>query len=535
MRFCLLLLLGCFQVSQAQDEVSVLIDSLAGASSPVEKTHLSLSIAEQLQHSNWSRAIHFLDVAKETATTSNSDSLLAEVNMVAGDMYSNKDALDIALENYLKAYDYYEDKKPSERFRLENNLAIVYARSNNEESALTYFDKVYQYQLAQKDSLVLAQILNNMGNLYLGKNADSALTYFEKAEQLAAKINNPDLSIYVQTNLGRSYLKKNEMNKARASFQKALNTLSKTTNVRTVSFLNNEMAQFYAENKQLDSALLYAKKVVAANDTLAPFSFEQQDAVELVYKSLLEKGAYKEASTYFEKFNQIRDSLALEDKLVNVERVIIEEKYRNKDKIRELEEGKQRARNYMILLALLVALVILGALLLRYRAKLKNTILEKQLATAKQKELNTQLQLKNKELVGKAMIELHRTEIIEEILTDLKSVRLKAAKRETQNAIDYVVKRLKRDTNTNLWEEFELRFEQVHESFYKNLITKHPDLTPKDKRLCALLKLNLTSKEIAQITGQTAKSVENARTRLRKKLDITHSETDLSAYLFSFD
>ena len=132
------------------------------------------------------------------------------------------------------------------------------------------------------------------------------------------------------------------------------------------------------------------------------------------------------------------------------------------------------------------------------------------------------------------MVEIHRTEIIEEILQDLKEVKRKAAKKETQQAIDYIAKRLKRDTNSNIWEEFEMRFEQVHESFYKNLSKKHPDLTSKDKRLCALLKLNLTSKEIAQITGQSSKSIENARTRLRKKLEITHSDVELSAYLSSF-
>lgn len=129
------------------------------------------------------------------------------------------------------------------------------------------------------------------------------------------------------------------------------------------------------------------------------------------------------------------------------------------------------------------------------------------------------------------MIEIHRTEIIEEILLDLKKVKRRVVKKETQQAIDFIAKRLKRDGNSNIWEEFEMRFERVHESFYENLSIKHPELTAGDKRLCALLKLNLTSKEIAQITGKTPKSVENARTRLRKKLAITHSNTDLSFYL----
>ena len=77
--------------------------------------------------------------------------------------------------------------------------------------------------------------------------------------------------------------------------------------------------------------------------------------------------------------------------------------------------------------------------------------------------------------------------------------------------------KIKQNTEKHVWEEFELHFEQVHESFYVSLNQKHPELTSRDRRLCALLKLNLNSKEIAQITGQSFKSIENARTRLRKK------------------
>lgn len=283
-----------------------------------------------------------------------------------------------------------------------------------------------------------------------------------------------------------------------------------------------------------DSSVYFAQKAMQNLDSLAPFGFEQQRAVGLLYKGYIAKGEFENAANYFEKYSAIGDSINLEDKRVNLEKILIGEEYRNKEKIHALEESKKQSRNYIILLALLTVLLFLGMLLYRFRNKLKRAELERQLATAKQKELNTNLELKNKELIGKAMVEMHRTEIIEDILNDLKEIKLKAVKKETQTAIDYIVKRLKRDTSANIWEEFELRFEQVHESFYTNLLEKHPDLSPRDKRLAALLKLNLTSKEIAQITGQSSKSVENARTRLRKKLDITNLQTDLSAYLSNF-
>lgn len=83
----------------------------------------------------------------------------------------------------------------------------------------------------------------------------------------------------------------------------------------------------------------------------------------------------------------------------------------------------------------------------------------------------------------------------------------------------------------NNWEEFELRFSNVYESFYKKLDALHPNLSALDKRICALIKLNLSTKEIANITKSSIRSIENIRTRLRKKIGLTNSKTDLNKYL----
>ena len=177
--------------------------------------------------------------------------------------------------------------------------------------------------------------------------------------------------------------------------------------------------------------------------------------------------------------------------------------------------------------------MILVIILLKYKNRLRESKLEKELIQSKKEELNLKLESKNKALIAKAMQEIHRSELIQEILEDLKEIKIKAVKKETESAINFIQKRLEKDTNSNIWEEFELSFDQVHETFYNNLQEKHPVLTSKDRRLCALLVLDLSSKEIAQITGQDYKSVENARTRLRKKLDLTNTKSDLTAYLNS--
>jgi DNA-binding CsgD family transcriptional regulator len=79
------------------------------------------------------------------------------------------------------------------------------------------------------------------------------------------------------------------------------------------------------------------------------------------------------------------------------------------------------------------------------------------------------------------------------------------------------------------WNRFALYFDQVHNNFLATLKTKFAQLSPTDLKLCAYLRLNLTSKEIAQILNISLKGVEVSRYRLRKKLNLS---TEVNLYDF---
>lgn len=511
-----------------------LIDSLARAESPLEKIEISMKIADSLASEDWKRALFYMDVAKKNAIKANSAQLMAKYYEKAGNIYSKKDALDIALEHYLKANTYYKTLPQSEKFKFENNLAILYAQTGNSVEAIHYFKRIYNYQKQKKDTTYLATILNNIGRIWLRKNADTSLFYLKKSQQLIKNQNLDKLKFSLFTNISKCYFLKGNLSLALQYLNLSKTQITPKTPPKNISWLYSGYSNYYKKTSQLDSAIYFAKKSVNILDSVAPYSFEQQRAVKNLYQLYQRNQDYKLASQYFGQFAEITDSINLADKRINVEKLLIKEEYRNRMKIKELEESKRQSRNYLILSTLLTLLLFLGILILKYKGKLKQIKLQQELETARQKELQFSLQLKNKELTGKAMLEIHRSEILVEILEDLKQVKRKAVKKETQHAIDYISKRLKRNLPTGMWEEFERSFELVHDSFYSNLMLKHPDLTPRDRRLAALLKLDLTSKEIAQITGQTAKAIENARTRLRKKMNITNSHTDISSYLSQF-
>ena len=77
----------------------------------------------------------------------------------------------------------------------------------------------------------------------------------------------------------------------------------------------------------------------------------------------------------------------------------------------------------------------------------------------------------------------------------------------------------------NNWENFSRYFEEVHKDFNRNVKTKYPEVTANELRLMALLKMNLSSKEIANILNISPEGIKKARYRLRKKLDITTEES----------
>lgn len=85
--------------------------------------------------------------------------------------------------------------------------------------------------------------------------------------------------------------------------------------------------------------------------------------------------------------------------------------------------------------------------------------------------------------------------------------------------------------NANMLAEFEASFSQIHQSFFENLQKDFPRLTHAEKRLCAFIRLNLSTKEIAMVMNQDPNSVRIARVRLRRKLGLTSKSESLSEFL----
>lgn len=157
------------------------------------------------------------------------------------------------------------------------------------------------------------------------------------------------------------------------------------------------------------------------------------------------------------------------------------------------------------------------------RAESKVNELSLEIQEQKIARLQMELEFKKKELTSKAMFLIQKDEMINQAINQL--LKIQQVNSEEKNAyLSTLIRNLQISLNDKRWNEFEVAFEQVHEDFYTRLKMTYPLLSPNEKKLCAFIRLNLSIKEIGTLTGQTLKSIEVARTRLRRKLKLERDE-----------
>ena len=143
--------------------------------------------------------------------------------------------------------------------------------------------------------------------------------------------------------------------------------------------------------------------------------------------------------------------------------------------------------------------------------------LEKRMAEIKNQQLQQNIDVKKKELANSTLSLVKKNELLADIKKEIKQAESDSENKHLKQLVRSIDKSLSQKQN---WELFETQFNEVHKEFLSELKNEYPDLTKKDLKLCAYLKTNLTSKEIAPLMNISVRGVETHRYRLRKKLDI---------------
>ncbi len=145
--------------------------------------------------------------------------------------------------------------------------------------------------------------------------------------------------------------------------------------------------------------------------------------------------------------------------------------------------------------------------------------------------LESQLDYKGYELMLTMRYLIRKTDTLRALRDKLDSAKDTPAKlpvkfvREMEQIIDHGL-----DAQTEEWQNVMKNLKLSQEGFFRKLKNKYPSLTPNDLRLCSYLRMNFTTKEIANLTNISSRAVEIGRYRLRSKLNLSH-DTNLTEFL----
>jgi len=479
-------------------------------------------------------AEHMFKEAELLLVEENKPEELISVYLLIGNRYIEKDNYAEAMSYYYKGIEISENNNSKSRLpNLYNNLGIVYLNINNPEKALNLYSKALKLFEEKMDTMNIAGTTTNIGSIYiqLGQH-DIAREYYLRGFQLFNKSNNAE-------GMAHSQLKLGSLDMLLMEYDSAAMHLSNSLKIqKELEVTYSGSRSFFLAETYINLGIVYIqlhKYIKAKTYLLEGYSIaqatKQHRLISLAAKHLSNFYSSSDdahlALDYYKVFKQYSDSNFNEENVRRLTQVEMQYQFDTKikeDKLkREIQDQKQDRKNlvYIIVSVSLLFLLVIVVLLLRLeKTKKRKTELEKN-------ALSNKLEHTNKELTTHVMYLLRKNEFIISIAEKLKLAKLDANS-ENRKIISDLIKELESNSAMISWEDFEIRFQEVYTGFYKKLNINFPDLTPNELRLCAFLRLNMTTKEIAAITYQSANSIVVARHRLRKKLGIEKEENLIS-------
>jgi DNA-binding CsgD family transcriptional regulator len=371
-----------------------------------------------------------------------------------------------------------------------NNLGSNYKQTNQIEKALTYYDLAYQELKKADYPFLLAQNLTNRANILEKQgNFRDAEKLFVECERVCEENNIQYGVMLTNLNLGNLFRLQKKYVDASVRLNKGLALTKSLKSVR-------------------EEALVYER-----------LSWLSRDMAD-----------FKAAYIFQTQFHLLNDSLVNES--VKKEAFELKEKYESEKKEKEIVTLSKKQLNYQYFISLLIVCVLLLLVIIQWwRHKHKLVLLEKQKQELNRKYLKDVIENKEKELTSQVTLLAQMQQQVDELI--LKTSKILSDNSTEQVKLKKIESLLKTDPIHTLKNDFDVRLTSNNEDFFSLLLHKYPDLSPAELKLCAYLRLNPSTKDLALITNRSMRTIESTRTNIRKKMNLT-SQENLVTHLLSF-
>lgn len=427
-----------------------------------------------------------------------------------------------------------------------NLLGQLYYRIKNPESAIARHQMALELFTHLSDWHGIAESKGFLGGMY-EKLGDYPLALAYQNESLAmfrSQGDHADMA-FVMENIGSIYEDLERFDSAYYYFDQAyLHNLSAGDSTALIGNLNN-LGDVFRKSGNQDSALYYTQKALDLSERLGKNYLKRSALVDLGKANAL-MGNYQQAYDYLEQVRLLSEVIFSEEAAKQL--AVKEAQYELNQKIAQIEQLQQVNKadiriRWLLIFSVVVLVGLALAMINRQKLKIRNSralldrqqelleIKEKLIASEKENinlleaRMATEVEAQSKALTAQTLHVLDKNQMLEEIQEKLKKILEedpKEQKKKIRNLIKQIDYNFSHDTD---WEDFKYSFEKVHQDFFKKLNQTGNELTPGELKLASLMRMNLSSKEIASTLGISPESLRISRYRLRKKLNLEKGES----------
>ena len=585
--FCFLILVGPIVMGQHRE-----IDSLEnelGSNEDSVNVSLRIRLSELYSTIDFNKSRAFAKEAQELAHRLPADNLeFKALNQLAKFYSNNQEGVYVAQQMLQIA-----QKTKDEHLLAISYLTLADALLLGEYVSTATQEYTAAYKLYERlgDQFGMGMALNGLGEAKIREGDPSrAEEYFRQAFQIFTQFAKPELSAKVLASIGETLTVTRKYDESLACFSQALKFSDELNGVTTAFILARKAASYKALNNY-DKAIDYLEKAISLYNvsilTDRPIYLRDKASCQSDLGLLLvKKGDYSGAINIFNKVNEITDisdysglakvsgglaiayeklgdyktafahrtvELVSKDSLSARRQMQKSRKLQSdflaessEQKIVQLQADKNSSNTFLIILSslLLLSLVLVVVYVSKLKiyirksgeaAKIERHSYEEELISKRdsEKQLRQEVEFKTSELTTFTLHLIQKNEVLDAVRREVDEIR-RISSDEIRNRINRMITSINLSQNSDKnWESFKLYFDQANRGFFDHLTASYPHLNGKDLKLCALLRLNLDTKQIATILDISPDSAKVARHRVRKKIGLP-GDNSLYQFLNTF-
>ncbi len=377
------------------------------------------------------------------------------------------------------------------------------------------------------------QINGSLGILSaVRKDYGSALTYFQEALRVFKILDSQAQTANVLLNMGYSYAQLGDFSNAGKCYDQAESIWTELGNERSLAIILKNRGELMISAGEFRSAIGFLKKALEKEVFLDDLVLSE--VYSLLSRANESMSKHKEALAYYRQYISLKDSISIRASEKNIAGMTERFEFQKMKSEKELQLQQieienlkiAKSRQVILIVAVVLLMVTFWAIWNRNKLKTKLIIKEKDRLIAHQEVILQQHQFETEKerLVAYAKGLLSNNELLEKKALELEE-KLELDQRINSDVDDLVSKMHFAVNGDKDWAAFVLYFEAVYPQFFSLIESnKKVQLTNSEQRLLALLKINLSNKEIAALLNISSGSVIRAKYRLKQKLGFAETK-----------